>query len=216
MSNKENKLADQYERITEMHRKASEKFNTLAKGKTIQEYDSNELVSAIITQTDLVTKEEIIEFISNYDLDLVEELDGACDVLYTGIHLFALIKEVKRRIANGVAQEEEFNQLPMRRVNMIMKLSNFVFENLPLDRNKEGELTYDILEEASKRVIENNLSKFTTDKEYFDNWEVESPYYKRDSRILNGENYYFFSVNGKVKKKKGFVGVDLTDLFGGV
>ncbi|MBQ0111543.1 MAG: hypothetical protein KBT03_00265 [Bacteroidales bacterium] len=193
-----------------MHREASTKFNVLAKGKTIQEYTNEELINNIITQTDLVTKEELIEFIDNYDLDLIEELDGAVDSLYVGVHLFDLMSEVKRRVANGVASQEDFKTLPMRRINFIMKLCNFVFENLPLDRGEDGELNYDLVEEASKRIIENNLSKFTTDQDDFEHWKAPEGAVATQ-REFEGETYYFFSQDGKVKKQRDFVPVQLGD-----
>lgn len=215
MSKAQEKLSKQYSRIVETHREASTKFNVLAKGKTIQEYSNEELIENTILQTDVVTKEELIEFIENFDLDLIEELDGAVDSLYVGVFLFDLIKEVKRRISNGVATQEDFKTLPMRRINFIMKLCNFVFENLPLDRGEDGELNYDLVEEASKRIIENNLSKFTTDKEYFNSWKAPEGAVA-SQRECQGETYYFFSQEGKVKKRVGFTPVQLDDLFGGV
>ena len=72
----------------------------------------------------------------------------------------------------------------------------------------------DLIIEATNRVVENNNQKHTDDKEYFDTWKhPKDEVLERSSKEVDGVTYYFF-VNevGKVRKKDGFEGVDLSHL----
>lgn len=200
-SNLELTPQEQYKNILEKALQSAILLNKIIRGKSVEEYSDEELSEAIFTQSNVVTKEEIIEWISNYGLDTVEELDGACDTAFTVVYLHYLLEEAKKR---------DYIEVNYKHTNLITLLGNLVMSNLPLDDDKY----YDTFEEAMDRIIENNLSKVTDDVEYFKTWE--SP--KGESLIpkstrVDGTRYYLLvNADGKCRKPDHFVGVDLTDL----
>lgn len=201
ISNTELNAKEQYKNILEKALQSAILLNKIIRGKSVEEYSDEELSEAILTQSNVVTKEEIIEWISNYGLDTVEELDGAVDVIYTLSYLHYLIEEAKRR---------DFVEINYKHTNLILMLGNVVLSNLPVDFDG----SYDTLEEAVDRIIENNMSKVTTDVEYFKTWE--SPKGENlipKSTMVDGTRYYLLvNTDGKCRKPDHFVGVDLTDL----
>lgn len=200
-SNSELTPQQQYKNILEKALQSAILLNKIIRGKSVEEYSDEELSEAIFTQSNVVTKEEIIEWISNYGLDTVEELDGAVDVIYTLSYLHYLIEEAKRR---------EFVEINYKNTNLILMLGNVVLSNLPLDYDG----CCDTLEEAVNRIIDNNMSKVTTDVEDFKKWE--SPKGENlipKSTMVDGTRYYLLvNAEGKCRKPDHFVGVDLTDL----
>lgn len=200
-SNSELTPQQQYKNILEKALQAAILLNKIIRGKSVEEYSDEELSEAIFTQSNVVTKEEIIEWISNYGLDTVEELDGQVDVIYTLSYLHYLIEEAKRR---------DFVEINYKNTNLILMLGNVVLSNLPLDYDG----CYDTLEEAVNRIIDNNMSKVTTDVEDFKKWE--SPKGENlipKSTMVDGTRYYLLvNAEGKCRKPDHFVGVDLTDL----
>lgn len=200
-SNVELTPQQQYKNILEKALQAAILLNKIIRGKSVEEYSDEELSEAIFTQSNVVTKEEIIEWISNYGLDTVEELDGQVDVIYTLSYLHYLIEEAKRR---------EFVEINYKHTNLILMLGNVVLSNLSTDDDGY----YDTLEEAVDRIIENNMSKVTTDVEYFKTWE--SPKGENlipKSTVVDGTRYYLLvNAEGKCRKPDHFVSVNLTDL----
>ena len=200
-SNVELTPQQQYKNILEKELQAAILLNKIIRGKSVEEYSDEELSEAIFTQSNVVTKEEIIEWISNYGLDTVEELDGACDTAFTVVYLHYLLEEAKKR---------DYVEVNYKHTNLITLLGNLVMSNLPLD----GDKYYDTFEEAMDRVIDNNMSKVTTDVEYFKTWE--SPKGENlipKSTMVDGTRYYLLvNAEGKCRKPDHFVGVDLTDL----
>lgn len=200
-SNVELTPQQQYKNILEKALQSAILLNKIIRGKSVEEYSDKELSEAIFTQSNVVTKEEIIEWISNYGLDTVEELDGACDTAFTVVYLHYLLEEAKKR---------DYVEVNYKHTNLIALLGNLVMSNLPLDDDKY----YDTFEEAMDRVIDNNMSKVTTDVEYFKTWE--SPKGENlipKSTMVDGTRYYLLvNAEGKCRKPEHFVGVDLTDL----
>lgn len=192
---------EQYKSILNKALQSAILLNKIIRGKAVEEYTKEELEEAIFTQSNIVTKEEIIEWIDNYGLDTVEELDGQVDVIYTLSYLHYLIEEAKRR---------EFVEINYKHTNLILMLGNVVLSNLSTDDDGY----YDTLEEAVDRIIDNNMSKVTTDVEYFKTWE--SPKGENlipKSTVVDGTRYYLLvNAEGKCRKPDHFVGVDLTDL----
>lgn len=192
---------EQYKEILNKALQSAILLNKIIRGKAVEEYTKEELEEAIFTQSNVVTKEEIIEWIENYGLDLVEELDGAVDVIYTLSYLHYLIQEAKNR--DGII-------VNYKHTNLILALGNFVLSNLPVDADG----TYNILESAVDLIIENNMSKVTTDVDYFKTWV--SPKNEKlipKSTMVDGVRYYLLiNAEGKCRKPEHFVGVDLTEL----
>lgn len=192
---------EQYKSILNKALQSAILLNKIIRGKAVEEYTKEELEEAIFTQSNIVTKEEIIEWIDNYGLDLVEEIDGAVDVIYTLSYLHYLIEEAKKR--EGII-------VNYKHTNLILAVGNFVLSNLPTD--VDG--SYNILEKAVDRIIENNMSKVTTDVDYFRTWvspKGETLFPK--STVVDGVRYYLLvNESGKCRKPEHFVGVDLEDL----
>lgn len=192
---------EQYKSILNKALQSAILLNKIIRGKAVEEYTKEELEEAIFTQSNVVTKEEIIEWIDNYGLDLVEEIDGAVDVIYTLSYLHYLIEEAKKR--EGII-------VNYKHTNLILAVGNFVLSNLPTD--VDG--SYNILEKAVDRIIENNMSKVTTDVDYFRTWVApkgETLFPK--STVVDGVRYYLLvNESGKCRKPEHFVGVDLEDL----
>lgn len=65
---------EQYKSILNKALQSAILLNKIIRGKSVEEYSDEELSEAIFTQSNVVTKEEIIEWISNYGLDTIEEL----------------------------------------------------------------------------------------------------------------------------------------------
>ena len=74
--------------------------------------------------------------------------------------------------------------------------------------------TLDIIIKATDLVVENNMLKFTTDKEVFDNWKAPAKENLTPSeQTVDGVTYYcLVNENGKVRKRKGFKIMDLSGL----
>lgn len=192
---------EQYKNILEKALQSAILLNKIIRGKSVEEYSNEELSEAILIQSNVVTKEEIIEWISNYGLDTTEELDGAVDVIYTLSYLHYLIEEAKHR---------DFVEINYKHTNLILMLGNVVLSNLPLDFDG----SYDTLEEAVDRIIENNMSKVTTDVDYFKTWESPKGenLIPKSTMVDNMRYYLLVNTEGKCRKPDHFVGVDLKDL----
>ena len=72
----------------------------------------------------------------------------------------------------------------------------------------------DIIIKATDLVVENNMLKFTTDKEDFAKWKSPAKENLTPSgQTVDGVTYYcLVNENGKVRKRKGFKVMDLTPL----
>lgn len=181
---------------------AAKLFNRIAHGKSIEEYTDVELVKAINRQIE-VTMEEVLETITNAEINLVEELDGYADSLYTYPYLELLIQEFNNRdITQDVAKE-----IKIRRLQYVRQMAVMIMRALPFKA--------EVVSEASDRVVENNLAKFTTDTEEFNTWTYDDRF-KPTVQEVEGVNYYYLvDKNSKVRKRSGFPKVTLEDLVGG-
>ena len=173
-------------------------FNIIAhNGKKVGEYSNEELIEAINLQVN-ITMEENLEFFENVEIDLVEELDGIVDsVYYTAPYLEYLIKEFNTR------DIKEANSLLLKRLQLTRTLSSYIEENISFSDK--------VVIEATNRIVENNMSKFTKDSNVFADWKDGGMI--RKSVEVDGEYYYLLvDKNGKVKKHLDFKGVSLEDL----
>ena len=173
-------------------------FNTIAhNGKKVEYYSNEELIEAINLQVN-ITMEENLEFFENVEIDLVEELDGIVDsVYYTAPYLEYLIKEFNTR------DIKEANSLLLKRLQLTRTLSSYIEENISFSDK--------VVIEATNRIVENNMSKFTKDSNVFADWKDGGMI--RKSVEVDGEYYYLLvNKNGKVKKHLDFKGVSLEDL----
>ena len=151
-----------------------------------------------------VTHEEYIELVSNIGFDKTEELDGAVDLLFTYPYLCNLIAELSEKFegyAELLARHKEMRGF------MLMESCMQTVQTI-----MDAYIPVDVFIEACDRVIDNNMSKFTTDKEYAESWELPEGCYLVNKQYQDDIYYYIVNNDGKVKKRIGFVGVDLSDL----
>ena len=173
-------------------------FNIIAhNGKKVEYYSNEELIEAINLQVN-ITMEENLEFFENVEIDPVEELDGIVDsVFYTAPYLEYLIKEFNTR------DIKEADNLLLKRLQLTRTLSSYIEENVSFSDK--------VVIEATNRIVENNMSKFTKDSNAFADWKDGGMI--RKSVEVDGEYYYLLvDKNGKVKKHLDFKGVSLEDL----
>ena len=177
-------------------------FNTIVDGQTFETLSKNDLKNKIVSQY-YITLEEIEETEKAIkENDIVELYDGLADCLYTAELLFEMIDCYILKFAEAQSTETviENNELGV----------DFWGLNARYDDVFEADFDIEILSKCVDCVLENNMQKFTTDKDEFDTWQ--SPY-NRTERTVNGATYYFFvDDNGKVRKRDNFPKVDLESI----
>lgn len=175
-------------------------FNTLVGGdfKTLSEEDK---ASRIDLQIDIVSEELIKEYAVFFAKDQIEELDAIADVLFTVSYLQYQLK---------VCDEQGLNNLDINhdRLQFVMSQIGLFFESM------YTHFDLDIIIKATNLVVENNMLKFTTDKEDFDKWKAPAKEKLTPSeQTVDGVTYYcLVNENGKVRKRKGFKVMDLSGL----
>ena len=173
-------------------------FNTIVDGQTFETLSKNDLKNKIVSQY-YITLEEIEETEKAIkENDIVELYDGLADCLYTAELLFEMID----------CYMVKFTKIQPIDVIVNDELGvDFWGLNTRYDDAFESDFDIEILSKCVDCVLENNMQKFTTDKDEFDTWQ--SPY-NRTERTVNGATYYFFvDDNGKVRKRDNFPKVDL-------
>lgn len=175
-------------------------FNKLVGGdfKTLSEEDK---ASRIDLQIDIVSEELIKEYAVFFAKDQIEELDAIADVLFTISYLQYQLK---------VCDEQFLTELDINhdRLQFLMSQIGLFFESM------YTHFDLDIIIKATDLVVENNMLKFTTDKQEFDTWVSPiGEFLKPSEQTVDGVTYYcFVNESGKVRKKYGFPVVDLTGL----
>lgn len=175
-------------------------FNTLVGGdfKALSEEDK---AARIDLQIDIVSEELVKEYAVFFAKDQTEELDAIADVLFTVSYLQYQLK---------VCDEQGLSQLDINhdRLQFLMSQVGLFFETM------YTHFDLDIIIKATDLVVENNMLKFTTDKQEFDKWESpEKEALTASEQTVDGVTYYcLVNENGKVRKRKGFEIMDLTGL----
>ena len=182
------------------------KFNTICFGD-FTELSNEEKAKAINFQTNIVNEEMVNEFRQFFGSDNpVEELDAIADTLFTLSYLHYQL---------GVA-----NDLPEEDYDIVNGLLNHAkLELLVMDSDSffnvyMRHFDAPIIIEASELVIANNNQKFTDNLLEFEKWQSpKGENLVASSREYGGVTYYVLvNENGKVRKKKGFKGVQLKPL----
>ena len=183
-------------------------FNTLMAG----DFESDTLENKckrINLQLDIVAQELYEEYFKFFGKDQLEELDSIGDVLFVVSELerqLSILSEVEQ--SNSDAAEYIANNINHSALNLLSNAIGLFYETFT------NHYDLDIIIEATDRVIENNMSKFTTDKEVAEKWE--SPKGEKltlSETVVNDVVYYCLkNENGKVRKKKGYKNVKLQDL----
>ena len=182
------------------------KFNTICFGD-FTELSNEEKAKAINFQTNIVNEEMVNEFRQFFGSDNpVEELDAIADTLFTLSYLHYQL---------GVV-----NDLPEEDYDIVNGLLNHAkLELLVMDSDSffnvyMRHFDAPIIIEASELVIANNNQKFTDNLLEFEKWQSpKGENLVASSREYGGVTYYVLvNENGKVRKKKGFKGVQLKPL----
>ena len=182
------------------------KFNTICFGD-FTELSNEEKAKAINFQINIVNEEMVNEFRQFFGSDdPVEELDAIADTLFTLSYLHYQL---------GVV-----NDLPKEDYDVINSLLNHAkLELLVMDSDSffnvyMRHFDAPIIIEASELVIANNNQKFTDNLLEFEKWQSpKGENLVASSREYDGVTYYVLvNENGKVRKKRGFKGVQLKPL----
>lgn len=182
------------------------KFNTICFGD-FTELSNEEKAKAINFQINIVNEEMVNEFRQFFGSDNpVEELDAIADTLFTLSYLHYQL---------GVVSD-----LPEEDYDVVNSLLNHAkLELLVMDSDSffnvyMRHFDAPIIIEASELVIANNNQKFTDNLLEFEKWQSpKGENLVASSREYDGVTYYVLvNENGKVRKKKGFKGVQLKPL----
>ena len=182
------------------------KFNTICFGD-FTELSNEEKAKAINFQINIVNEEMVNEFRQFFGSDNpVEELDAIADTLFTLSYLHYQL---------GVVSD-----LPKEDYDVVNSLLNHAkLELLVMDSDSffnvyMRHFDAPIIIEASELVIANNNQKFTDNPLEFEKWQSpKGENLVASSREYDGVTYYVLvNENGKVRKKKGFKGVQLKPL----
>ena len=182
------------------------KFNTICFGD-FTELSNEEKAKAINFQINIVNEEMVNEFRQFFGSDNpVEELDAIADTLFTLSYLHYQL---------GVV-----NDLPEEDYDIVNSLLNHAkLELLVMDSDSffnvyMRHFDAPIIIEASELVIANNNQKFTDNLLEFEKWQSpKGENLVASSREYDGVTYYVLvNENGKVRKKRGFKGVQLKPL----
>ena len=182
------------------------KFNTICFGD-FTELSNEEKAKAINFQINIVNEEMVNEFRQFFGSNNpVEELDAIADTLFTLSYLHYQL---------GVV-----NDLPEEDYDVVNSLLNHAkLELLVMDSESffnvyMRHFDAPIIIEASELVIANNNQKFTDNLLEFEKWQSpKGENLVASSREYGGVTYYaLVNENGKVRKKRGFKGVQLKPL----
>ena len=175
------------------------KFNTICFGD-FTELSNEEKAKAINFQTNIVNEEMVNEFRQFFGSDNpVEELDAIADTLFTLSYLHYQL---------GVA-----NDLPEEDYDIVNGLLNHAkLELLVMDSDSFFNVYMRHFD--APIIIANNNQKFTDNLLEFEKWQSpKGENLVASSREYGGVTYYVLvNENGKVRKKKGFKGVQLKPL----
>ena len=175
-------------------------FNQCCGSKLPTEDMTTDEIKAIIQRQVKIVNEELLETITALsEGNIVELLDGLVDVRYTLVWLKEISK-VADKLPNAPIMDHSLNGwLEVMRVAL-----NECRDVFPED----------VILEASRRVAENNNSKFTTDCSVAQEWADGVDFMvKIEEAVVDGVSYYSIKDTlGKIRKHAGFVGVDLGDL----
>ena len=183
-------------------------FNKLSNGDFLQ-CSLEEKVKLVNLQIAIVGEELYEEYFKYYGKDDLETLDSISDVLFTCSYYEYMMQHISELEQESSEVSEYVNShINLNAMDMLshgLEVFYKTFSNL---------YDLDLVVEATDRVIENNMSKFTTDKDEAEKWEAPT----KENLVLSetvvaGVTYYCFkNSDGKVRKKKGFKQVKLQDL----
>ena len=182
------------------------KFNTICFGD-FTELSNEEKAKAINFQINILNEEMVNKFRQFFGSNSpVEGLDAIADTLFTLSYL-----QYQLGVVSGLP-EEDYDV-----VNSLLnhaKLELLVMDSDSFFNVYMRHFDVPIIIEASELVIANNNQKFTDNLLEFEKWQSpKGENLVASSREYDGVTYYgLVNENGKVRKKKGFKGVQLKPL----
>lgn len=169
--------------------------------------DNPELfVQKLNTQLDQVA-EEASEMLKAFDLDAKEHIDGHVDTMFVTINLFEMVKSAVVIVDPVVA-----SKINMAKLELVSRIiGDLTAYPLP------NEATDELMLAAAQRIVENNKLKYTDDKALAESWELpkgaRTDGIKLQAIEYEGVTYYsLVDKNGKIRKHKNFIPVQLDDL----
>ena len=181
-------------------------FNTICFGD-FKLLSNQEKAARINLQLDIVGEEMQEEYRKHYAKDMLEELDAIGDTLFTMSYLLYQLQ-----VVNGLENTDDIDE-----INSLInqdRLELIVMDYGIFSETYMNHFDFDIIKEATDRIIANNQDKYTDDHVVFETWEIpdNEKLYPEWVELGDKTFYLFVNENGKVRKRKGFPVVNLQDL----
>ena len=181
-------------------------FNTICFGD-FKLLSNQEKADKINLQLDIVGEEMQEEYRKHYAKDMLEELDAIGDTLFTMSYLLHQLQ-----VVNSLESTDDIDE-----INSLInqdQLELIVMDYGSFSETYMNHFDFDIIKEATDRIIANNQEKYTDDHEVFETWEIpdNEKLYPEWVELGDKTFYLFINKNGKVRKRKGFPVVNLQDL----
>lgn len=170
--------------------------------------DPDKFISKVDTQMNQV-KEELAEVLTAIDLNVAEHIDGHVDSMFTLFNFLEMNKYLQ--LMNPEKLQESF---PIEKLQLIGNITDYIIQYpLPKSVTDEQMIT------ACKRIVENNKLKYTTDEAVARAWRLPVGARREGIKLqaVEYEGVVYYSLvdkNGKIRKHRDFVAVDLSDLAG--
>ena len=167
--------------------------------------DPEKFISKVDTQMNQV-KEELAEVLTAIDLNVPEHIDGHVDSMFVLFNFLEMNKYLQ------LMEQDQLETFPIEKLQLIANITDYIIQYpLPKSVTDEQMIT------ACKRIVENNKLKYTTDKEVAKAWRLPVGARREGIKIqeveYQGVVYYsLVDKNGKIRKHRDFVAVDLLDL----
>lgn len=175
---------------------------------TLYKDDPVKFIEKVNVQLNQV-KEELAEILVAIDLDTKEHIDGHVDAMFVGLN-FVEMNQYLAQIDEALLEKH-------LHVNKLQLVGN-IFDHIisyPLPET----VTDEAMVTAARRVVENNKLKYTTDRDVAYAWRLPAGARKEGIKVqevvVDGVSYYsLVDKNGKIRKHRDFVAVELSDLTG--
>lgn len=177
--------------------------------KTLYKDNPSEFIIKVNTQMNQV-KEELSEILEAIDLNDQEHMDGHVDSMFVVLNFLEMNKYLPQ-----IEEPLLESQLNINKLQLIGNIFDHIIAYpLPACATDENMII------AAKRIVENNKLKYTDDYEVARNWRIpvggRKDHIKLQAVDVDGVIYYsLVDKNGKIRKHRDFVAVDLSDLVTG-
>lgn len=174
--------------------------------KTMYLDDPVKFVNKVNTQLNQV-KEELAEILTAIDLNPKEHVDGHVDAMFVGLN-FIEMNQYLAMIEEDILSEH----LHIDKLQLVGNIYEHII-SYPLPK----EVSDESMVIAAKRIVENNKLKYTSDRELAYSWRLPTGSRKEGIKVqevvVDGISYYsLVDKNGKIRKHRDFVAVELSDL----